>query len=207
HRHSCAKQLGGAATGRAGINSRGAHRGRVRRKRTAPCRSGSLLLDCKTAAVLNAEVRSQNAEVRDSSCFFALLRLKAFLPQRSQRMRKERRGTCEFLVIASAFLILHSEFSLLHSDFRPSPVISHRKPLDLPYDYADPQRSWESFLRLSALSYAPADLLARVGRRSVCHGPAGEQTHPARPRRRVVPLVPCDGSRVVRRPGNCGACE
>ncbi len=53
-------------------------------------------------------------------------------------MRKERRGTCEFLVIASPFLTLHSEFSLLHSDFRPSPVISHRKPLDLPYDYADP---------------------------------------------------------------------
>src|SRR5437667_10299728 len=91
-------------------------------------------------------------------------------------MRKDRRGTCEFLVIASAFFILHSEFSLLHSDFRLSPVISRRKPLDLPYDHADPQRSCESFLRLSALCHASADLLARVGRRSVCHGPAGEQT-------------------------------
>src|SRR2546429_9902890 len=52
---------------------------------------------------------------------FAISAVKSFLPQRSQRMRKERRGTCEFLVIASAFLILHSESSLLNSSFPLKP--------------------------------------------------------------------------------------
>src|SRR5437016_354522 len=153
------------------------------------------------------EVRCKSA--RSSIFFFAIFlsalrsrRLNAFTAKVAKNAQRTQRN----LRISSyrlGILILHSEFSLLHSDFRPSPVISRRKPLDLPYDHADPQRSCESFLRLSALCLAPADLLARVGRRSVCHGPAGEQTHPARHRRRVVPLVPCDGSRIVRRPGNC----
>src|SRR5205807_10590726 len=70
------------------------------------------LLDCKAAAVLNAEVRSQNAEVRDSSCFFALLRLKTFLPQRSEEHTSELQSPCNLV----CRLLLEKKKQMLTSD-------------------------------------------------------------------------------------------
>ncbi len=53
---------------------------------------------------------------------------------------------------------------------------------------------------LSALGAASAGAVASVGRGGVCARPGGGQAHPAGHRRGVVPLVPRDGRRVVRRP-------